>query len=327
MDRSFEIASRLAKDFQNVTVLRQAVNTGKGAAIRCGIEAATGDFVAIQDADLEYDPHDLKRLIEPLKQDIADVVYGSRFLSSGTHRVLYFWHSLGNKFLTTLSNMLTDLNLTDMETCYKVFRIAVIQNIAIKENRFGFEPEITAKVAQMRLRIYEMGISYFGRTYTEGKKIGARDGFRALYCILKYNLNKVPWPIQFLFYLLIGGAAAVLNLILFLLFLKFGISTTSSVLSAFLIAALFNYFLCIAILFRHEARWRSTAEVFIFLLIVLFVGAFDLMCTKYLLEMQFSPALSKLTSTGLGLILNFAGRKWIVFPEPGNPGWKPRNLK
>ncbi len=326
-DRSFEISGRLALAYSNIIVLHQSVNRGKGAAIRAGIKAATGDFLAIQDADLEYDPQDLKRLLEPLKKDYADVVYGSRFLSSGAHRVLYFWHSMGNKFLTTLSNMLTDLNLTDMETCYKVFKREVIQSIDIKENRFGFEPEITAKVAQMRLRIYEMGISYFGRTYAEGKKIGIRDGFRAIYCVLKYNLNKVPWPIQFLFYLFIGGAAAILNLILFLLFLQLNISTNLSIAAAFIIAALFNYYLCIVILFRHQARWRSATEFIIFLIIVLCVGVIDLLCTKYLLQANFTPSLSKMTSTGFGLVLNFAGRKWIVFPEPGNPDWRPQNLK
>jgi dolichol-phosphate mannosyltransferase len=325
-DGSLEIANRLASGKTNIVVLRQKVNMGKGAAIRAGIQVATGDFLTIQDADLEYDPQDLKRLLEPLKKDYADVVYGSRFLSGGAHRVLYFWHSMGNKFLTTLSNMLTDLNLTDMETCYKVFKRAVIQSIDIKEDRFGFEPEITAKVAQMRLRIYEMGISYFGRTYAEGKKIGVRDGFRAIYCILKYNLNKVPWPIQFLFYLFIGGTAAILNLILFLTFLQLNISTNLSIAAAFIIAALFNYCLCIAILFRHKARWASATEIFIFLLIVMCIGLFDLMCTKYLLQTNFSPSLAKMTSTGLGLVLNFAGRKWIVFPEPGNPDWKPQNL-
>jgi dolichol-phosphate mannosyltransferase len=221
--------------------------------------------------------------------------------------------------------MLTDLNLTDMETCYKVFKREVIQSVDIKEDRFGFEPEITAKIAQMRIRIYEIGISYFGRTYAEGKKIGVRDGFRAIYCVLKYNLNKVPWPIQFLFYLFIGGAAAVLNLILFLIFLQLNLSTNLSIAAAFIMAALFNYYLCIVILFRHQARWRSATEFIIFLLMVLCIGVLDLLCTKYLLQANFSPALSKMTSTGLGLVLNFAGRIWIVFPERGNPDWKPQN--
>jgi glycosyltransferase involved in cell wall biosynthesis len=163
-------------------------NRGKGAALRSGIQAATGDAVIIQDADLEYDPLEYPRLLAPIAEGRADVVYGSRFMGGAPHRVLYFWHAVGNGFLTVLSNMFTNLNLTDMETCYKAFRREVIQSIEIEEDRFGFEPEITAKVAKRGYRIYEVGISYYGRTYAEGKKIGYRDGFRAIYCILKYNL-------------------------------------------------------------------------------------------------------------------------------------------
>jgi len=163
-------------------------NRGKGAALRTGIAEASGAIVIIQDADLEYDPGEYERVIRPILEDRADVVYGSRFISSEPHRVLYFWHRVGNGFLTLLSNMLTDLNLTDMETCYKAFRCEIIQSIPIEENRFGFEPEITAKVAQKNCRIYEVGISYFGRTYEEGKKINWKDGVQALYCILKYNI-------------------------------------------------------------------------------------------------------------------------------------------
>jgi glycosyltransferase involved in cell wall biosynthesis len=163
-------------------------NQGKGAALRSGIRAATGDIVIIQDADLEYDPNEYPNLIAPIAEDRADVVYGSRFMGAAPHRVLYFWHRLGNGFLTLLSNMFTNLNLTDMETCYKAFRRSVIQSIEIEEDRFGFEPEITAKVSKLGCRIYEVGISYYGRTYAEGKKIGYRDGFRAIYCIVKYNL-------------------------------------------------------------------------------------------------------------------------------------------
>ena len=165
-------------------------NQGKGAALRTGFAAATGDVVLIQDADLEYDPQDYPRLLEPIVQGQADVVYGSRFIGSGPHRVLYFWHYLVNRGLTLLSNMLTNLNLTDMEVCYKVFRREILQQIEIEENRFGFEPEITAKVAKLHCRIYEVGISYAGRTYGEGKKIGMADGFWALWCVFKYNLRR-----------------------------------------------------------------------------------------------------------------------------------------
>lgn len=186
-DGTWDQIQPLAQNEPRIRLLRHEVNQGKGAALRTGIACATSDIVIIQDADLEYDPAEYYRLLAPILAGKADVVFGSRFIGSGAHRVLYYWHSVGNRVLTTLSNMVTNLNLTDMEACYKVFRREVIQEFTIEENRFGFEPEITAKVARAKMRIYEVAISYYGRTYAEGKKIGWRDGFRALVCIFKYN--------------------------------------------------------------------------------------------------------------------------------------------
>ena len=179
-----EIAPLVAKTLYHVK------NMGKGAALRTGIHAATGEIILIQDADLEYDPMEYPNLLTPILKNQADVVFGSRFMGGKPHRVLYFWHRVGNGFLTLVSNMFTNLNLTDMETCYKVFRREIIQGISIEENGFGFEPEIVAKVAKTRCRIFEVGISYYGRTYKEGKKIGWKDGFHALYCIFKYNVSR-----------------------------------------------------------------------------------------------------------------------------------------
>ena len=188
-DQTREAVQKFISQYSYMKYVEHAVNKGKGAAIHTGIKEAAGDFVIVQDADLEYDPNEINILLKPIIDGFADVVYGSRFIGGNPHRILFFWHSIGNKILTTLSNMFTNLNLTDMETCYKLFRAGIIKDISLQENRFGFEPEVTAKISRVKnIRIYEVGISYYGRTYAEGKKISWKDGFRAIYCIVKYGL-------------------------------------------------------------------------------------------------------------------------------------------
>lgn len=313
-DRSLEIAQKLAKQFSEIRVLKHDVNQGKGAALHTGIAQATGDYIAVQDADLEYDPKDLVRLLEPFQDDEADVVIGSRYLKHGKHRVLYFWHSLGNRCLTFLSNMFTDLNLTDMETCYKIFRRDLLQSIKLYEKRFGFEPEVISAVAHRKVRIVEMGVSYMGRTYEEGKKIGMRDAFRALYCILRYNAHKLPVAIQFFLYALIGGVCAVANLILFLILAKVTNSPAMAAAVAFVLAAALNYWLCIKLIFRHESRWPKWRELGVYATVVAVLGLADVAMTVFLIPLT-NETIAKLTATLAGLVLNYAARRTIVFPE------------
>ncbi len=305
-DRSSEIAKQATFDSPEVIFLQHETNKGKGAAIKTGLEKVTGDFVAIQDADLEYDPNDLKNLLVPLINNKADVVIGSRFLTVGPHRVLYFWHSMGNKFLTFLSNMFTDLNLTDIESGYKIFKKEVIKKIEIEEDRFGFEPEIIAKVSHHKLRIYEMGVSYFGRTYEEGKKIGYRDGLRAFYCIFKYNAHKVPFPMRILLYTLLGISTVVFNEYFFSVFLSLGLVFNIAIILAFVISTSLNYPLLKIFLYRVGGK-------IIALLFIL--GVLDFGITKLLVESGFQLNYSKILSVILVLLLGLLLKRLWPFQK------------
>ena len=324
-DRTPQISAQLARAHPTVRVLRHETNQGKGAALHTGFKEATGDFVAVQDADLEYDPRDLKRLIGPLCEGKADVVFGSRFLSGEERRVLYFWHSVGNRVLTLLSNMFTDLNLTDMETCYKVFRRGILQKLELHEKRFGFEPEIVAKVARLRLRIYERGISYAGRTYAEGKKIRAKDGWRALYCIFHYNMPHAPLPIQAAGYVVVGGICAGVNVALFVTLMKIGGPAVAAPL-AFALAAALNYWLCVLALFRRREQAARWTEIGTYSAVVIGVGALDSVATLGLIGAGCIPAVAKTVASAIAFSFNFVGRRVLVFPERGPGPWAPADV-
>jgi glycosyltransferase involved in cell wall biosynthesis len=322
-DASVRVATELSAAHPCIQLVRHERNQGKGAAVRTAFAHATGDVVAIQDADLEYDPGDLKRMLGPIRDGKADVVLGSRFLAGTTHRVLYFWHSVANRVLTLLSNMFTDLNLTDMECCYKAFTRDVAKRIVIHEDRFGVEPELVAQVAQMRLRVYEMGISYDGRTYEEGKKIGLKDAFRALYCIIRYNAGNAPLALQFLVYAVIGGSAALVNLALFLLLHAAGASVNLAAPVAFVAAAAVNYWLCTWLLFQRRVRWSAPTEVALYVVLVGVLAAFDLGVTRGMLAAGMGAGVAKALASLAGLVLNFLGRRFIVFPQLGRGDWRP----
>ena len=316
-DRSLEIAQKLAQKNNKIKVLTHSKNKGKGAALKTGFQGASGDFIGIQDADNEYNPFDYLKLIEPLLEDKADVVYGSRYLKQDTRRILYFWHTFMNKGLTLLTNMYTNLDITDMETCYKLFKADVIKNIVpnLKENRFGFEPEVTIYVAKGKYRVYECAISYNPRTYEEGKKIGAKDGLRALYCILHYGGQYAPLPMQILLYLFIGGLSAVVNIAAFLILTKFFESLILNIAIAFVLSALTNYLLCISLLFKHKARWSSFGEIITYIITLVIMGAFDYYSTYLFLFIGMNNFWAKSLSSLIGVIGNFLLRKYFVFQE------------
>ena len=316
-DKSLALAEQLAKLHPEIIVLQHKRNRGKGAALRTGFTRATGEFVSIQDADLEYDPQDFQALLQPLLDNKADVVFGSRYLKPDSRRVLYFWHTWMNKTLTFVSNMFTNLDITDMETCYKVFRREIIREIDLKEDRFGFEPEVTAKISQMRCRVYECAISFTPRTVEEGKKINWKDGVRALYCIFHYSAPSAPLPMQLLIYVFIGAICALVNVASFSLLFHAGIRISIATPTAFLIAAALNYFLCIAILFRHKARWNTVGEIIAYLATILLMGMIDYGMTIGFVDAGYAPTFSKIVAAAAGLIVNFLLRRFLVFPQSG----------
>lgn len=315
-DRSLEIARALAAAHPEIVVMHHAKNAGKGAALHTGIARATGDYVGIQDADLEYDPLQYRRLLAPMLEDRADVVFGSRYLQTHSRRVLYFWHTWMNRTLTFVSNMFTNLDITDMETCYKLFRRELIQSLTLHEKRFGFEPEVTARVAQTRCRVHEVAIDYTPRTYEEGKHINWKDGVRALYCILHYGAPSAPLPMQLLLYAFIGAVCAVFNVVLFAVLARHGMGLTAAVVAAFIAAAALNYWLCILILFQHNARWSTAGEIVAYAVTVVLMGVLDVGITVGLVGAGLTAAGAKIISVFVGFVGNFLLRRFLVFPKP-----------
>jgi glycosyltransferase involved in cell wall biosynthesis len=322
-DKSAEKLLEISQKHPEIKIYTHEKNRGKGAALKTGLIFATGDYIGIQDADDEYNPMEYIEMLKPLVENKADVVYGSRYLRPDTRRVLYFWHTWMNKTLTSVSNMFTNMDITDMETCYKLFRREIIQKIApdLKEERFGFEPEITAKVAQENCRVYECAISYNPRTYEEGKKIGWKDGIHALYCIFHYSAHTAPLPMQILIYLFIGAVSLFVNFFMFIGLTRAGIFLDYAIIISFGTSALCNYLLCIAILFRHNVRWNTFLELFWYLFTVVLMGILDFVVTRVLISivpffmLHWSGA--KFLSSLIGFIGNFVLRKTLVFPEKG----------
>lgn len=312
-DGSYAIAQNLAEKYPQITLLKHEINKGKGAALRTGFLHAKNDYIGIQDADSEYNPMNYLTLLQPLINDRADVVYGSRYLRPETRRVLYFWHTWMNKTLTAVSNMFTNLDITDMETCYKLFKKEIIQKIApqLKEDRFGFEPEITAYVAQLNCRVYECAIHYNPRSYEEGKKIGWKDGIRALYCIMHYSAHTAPLPMQIILYFFIGLFCALANILVFYFLSDKSLFIATS--TAFILSALLNYILCILILFKHKARWTAPKEILMYLGVVLFMWILDYSLTASFAFIGFSLMVSKIMAILIAFIGNFVLRKHLVF--------------
>ena len=315
-DGSRGVAEQLRAEHPEIILVHHEINQGKGAALRTGFLKASGDFIGVQDADMEYDPEDYLTLLEPLLDGRADVVYGSRYLRPETRRVLYFWHTWMNKTLTACSNMFTNLDLTDMETCYKLFRRDVIQKIAprLKENRFGFEPEVTALVSEENCRVYECAIHYNPRSYEEGKKIGWKDGLRALYCILHYGAWRAPMPVQLLLYLFIGGAAVLVNLICFAVCMNCSVKLLPAVIGSYLLSAAVHYIFCVPVLLRRKACRCTAGELAAYTAGLAVMGILDYGVTAGLIGMlSMRPIWAKAVSSLVGFFGNYLLCGRIVF--------------
>lgn len=319
-DKSRDVARQLAEKHAQIKLCFHEKNQGKGAALRTGFMQASGDFVCIQDADMEYNPQDYLRMLRPLLEDRADIVLGSRYLRKDDRIVLKWWHSTMNRFLTLMSNVFTDLDISDMETCYKLFRRDVIRQIApkLKENRFGFEPEVVSEIARgMRYegwRVGEVAIDYRPRTFSEGKKIGWKDGVRALYCVFHYNAPSLPIPMQMCIYFVIGLTAAIVNIACFELLIRItSLPLFANVTIAFLIAAVVNYLMCIACLFRHKARWSTIGELVSYGCTLAIMGGLDYGVTAGLLSLSMSSVWAKAWSNVIGFFGNYFLRRFFVF--------------
>jgi glycosyltransferase involved in cell wall biosynthesis len=321
-DQSLPLAQAWALDHPQIKILSYAPNRGKGYAIRQGLQEATGDYVGIQDADLEYHPQQYLKLLSTLIANKADVVYGSRYLMQDQRRILSFWHSLTNHGLTLLTNMFTNLDLTDMETCQKLFTQKAMRTILpqLQENRFGIEPEITIQIAKHHLSIYECAITYRPRTFAEGKKIRWTDGLHALYCILHYGAPTAPLPMQIILYFFIGLICACTNVVLFACghYLFFPhLDPGIIIIMAFLGAAALNYVLCIKVLFEHQKRKGILREIGLYLLVVLLMGWIDYILTIFgQRQLNLAWPLSKSITAPLSFGLNFIFRKYLVFSLP-----------
>lgn len=317
-DNSVEIIKELQTQYPEITLYRHERNMGKGAALRTGFMGASREYVGIQDADMEYNPLDYLELIKPLANNEADVVYGSRYLKKSPRRVLRFWHSFMNRNLTAFSNLFTNLDITDMETCYKLFRRDAIREFApqLHEDRFGFEPEITCLVGRSGRAMYECAIDYNPRSYDEGKKIGWKDGLAALYCILHYGAPYAPGPIQFLIYFFIGAFCAVANIAGFAILAGLGLPMVAAIVIAFILAALLNYLLCLAILFRHKSRWSGPGEIASYIAVIVIMCVADLAMTLGFTWLGCAPIVSKTLATIIGFVGNFLLRKYLVFSTP-----------